>query len=171
MDRSADGSSAIDRKQLKRRLVVNTAATGFGNVWSIVLGLVTLPVLLAQLGSEAFGVWVLIQTFSAFTGWCSLVDVGIGVAGTRAIAEADARHDDAEIERIVGTVVVTMAGLGVVAAILLATIGRSVLPSLFNVPDTLIGVTQTTIVIFAAPDCDRHRDEGDALVHGRPSTH
>ncbi len=89
MDRSADGSSAIDRKQLKRRLVVNTAATGFGSAWSIVLGLVTLPVLLAQLGSEAFGVWVLIQTFSAFTGWCSLVDVGIGVAGTRAIAEAD----------------------------------------------------------------------------------
>ena len=58
-------------------------------------------------------------------------------------------HDDTEIERIVGTVVVTMAGLGVVAAILLATIGRSVLPSLFNVPDTLIGLTQTTIVIFA----------------------
>ncbi len=59
------------------------------------------------------------------------------------------RHDDTEIERIVGTVVVTMAGLGVVATILLATIGRSVLPSLFNVPDTLIGLTQTTIVIFA----------------------
>ena len=149
MDRSADGSSAIDRKQLKRRLVVNTTATGLGNVWSIVLGLVTLPVLLVNLGQDAFGVWVLIQTFSAFTGWCSLVDVGIGVAGTRAVAEADSRRDDDGIERIVGTIVVTMAGLGVLAAVLLATIGRSVLPPLFNVPDTLVGVAQTTIVIFA----------------------
>jgi O-antigen/teichoic acid export membrane protein len=149
MDRSADDSSAIDRQQLKRRLVVNTVATVFGNMWSIVLGLVTLPILLVRLGSDAFGVWVLVQTFSAFTGWCSLVDFGIGVAGTRAIAESDSRREDTELERTVGTVLVTMAALGAAAAIVLSTIGRAVLPPLFNVPDDLVRVARTTIAIFA----------------------
>lgn len=149
MDRPADDSSAIDRKQVKRRLVINTGATAVGNMWSIVLGIITLPILLVRLGEDAFGVWVLVQTFSAFTGWCSLIDVGIGIAGTRTIAEGDARRDHAALERTVGTVVVAMAGLGVGAAIVLGTIGRAVLPSLFNVPEALEDATRTTIVIFA----------------------
>ena len=48
----------------------------------MVLALVTLPLLLRGLGPVTFGTWALVQTFSAVTGWVSLVDLGLGTAAT-----------------------------------------------------------------------------------------
>lgn len=135
------------RRFVKRRLVANTAATAAGNVWTIVLSLVAIPLLLAGLGAEAFGIWALLQTFSVSTGWLSLADSGIGVAASRSIAEAHSTDDVEALEETVATSFTLFTIAGVLAALLLAVLGLLVLPSLFNVPDSLVTVTKAAAAL------------------------
>ena len=78
---------------LRRRVLVNTAATGLGNVWAMIVAFVQLPILLGGLGPAAFGTWVLLLTFSATTGWVALADLGLSVSTTRTVAERLAIED------------------------------------------------------------------------------
>src|SRR3954467_10992070 len=80
-------------RPFRRRVLLNTASTGVANIWAMVVALATLPLLLHGLGAQAFGLWVLLQTFSAVTGWLSLVDLGVGTATARAVAERAALDD------------------------------------------------------------------------------
>src|SRR5258708_7599258 len=87
----------------RRRVVLNTLSTGVGNAWAMIVALASVPVLLHGLGTSAFGVWVLIQTFSAVTGWFSLADLGFGAAISRTIASRLAVDDRTGVGRTVGS--------------------------------------------------------------------
>jgi O-antigen/teichoic acid export membrane protein len=135
---------------LKRRLVANSVATATGNIWTIVLSLAAVPILLASLGAQAFGVWALLQTLSVSTGWLSLADAGIGIATARSIAEAESLGDRGALERIVATSLTLFAATGVGAAIVLGTLGVAILPTIFHVPDQLVRSTQLAAVLAGA---------------------
>ena len=64
----------------RRRLAGDTAASVATNAWSIVLALGTLPLVLHGLGTESFGIWVLLLTFSATSGWVSIPANGLSVS-------------------------------------------------------------------------------------------
>lgn len=74
----------------RQRLARNTAASIATNLWTIVLTLVSLPLLLHGLGTEAFGVWAFLQTFSATNGWLSVPATGLSVSSSRVVAAAGA---------------------------------------------------------------------------------
>lgn len=135
------------RRFVKRRLFANTAATAAGNVWTIVLSLVAVPLMLGGLGAEAFGIWALLQTFSVSTGWLSLADSGIGVSASRSIAAAHSTGDAEAIDETVATSLILFIVAGVLAALLLAVLGILVLPSLFNVRESLVAATKTAAVL------------------------
>src|SRR5687767_10023108 len=101
-------AATVDRPY-RRSVLRGTMATGVANLWAIVLGLVTLPIMPAGLGVQAFGLWVLIQTFSATTGWLSLGDLGLTTAGTRAVAAAQAVDDRHATARFAGTALALFA--------------------------------------------------------------
>src|SRR5437870_3209121 len=110
---------------------MNTAAIGAGNVWAMVVALVSLPLLLCGLGPVAFGTWVLLQTFSATSGWLSLADLGVGTATTRAVAEQGSRGDATGVRRMVGGGLTAFLALGAVITGGLAVLGPHFLPGLF----------------------------------------
>ena len=134
----------------RRRVLLNTAWTGVANAWAMVLALVTLPLLLHGLGPHSFGTWALLQTFSAITGWLSLVDLGVGTASTRAIAEQAALDDDLAVAGTVASTLACFAGLGLICAGILAFVGPSVLPALFKTPADLRSDLQFAVAVFAA---------------------
>jgi O-antigen/teichoic acid export membrane protein len=136
-------------RPFRRRVLVNTAATAAGNGWAMVVALVTVPVLLHGLGAGLFGTWVLLQTFSAITGWISLADLGAGTATTRAVAHHAASADDAATQRTVATGMAVFAGMGVVSAVLLGLLGPIGLPALFNTPSSVAGALRTATLLFA----------------------
>lgn len=138
-----------DARPFRRRLLVNTAATGAGNVWAMVVVLVSLPVLLAGLGSAAFGTWVLLQTFSATTGWLSLADVGIRYATTTAVAEQASLDDHDAVGRTTASGYVLLALFGLTCGLLLGAVGPWTLPILFDTPDGLVDALRWAIVLFA----------------------
>ena len=143
-------AALTEPSRFRRRALINTASTGLGNGWAMVVALVSLPLLLDGLGRTAFGTWVLIQTFSAVTGWLSLADIGVGVAATRAIAERASLGDDRSSAGIVSSALVLFAALGLVCAVALAVLGPLLLPGLFNTPDALRDGLRLALLIFAA---------------------
>jgi len=136
-------------RPFRRRLVVNTAATGAGNLWAMVVALVSLPLVLRGLGPTAFGLWVLLQTFSAVTGWFSLADLGIGTAAVRSIASSASVGDDGRVRSSVGTTLVVFAAMGLVSFALLASLGWPLLPLVFRVPHRLLRSFRLATLIFA----------------------
>jgi O-antigen/teichoic acid export membrane protein len=139
---------AVER--IGRRLFFNTLATGASTAWAIVVAFVSLPLLLHGLGPEGFGLWVLLQTFSAVTGWLSLADLGVGIALTRAVASAVARQDTVAERRTTLSGLALLGGIGAVAALLLATVGTLVFPRLFSAPAGLTGDLRMATLLVAA---------------------
>lgn len=140
--------NAADRPY-RRAVLRGTVATGAGNVWAVVVGVVTLPLLLGGLGTQAFGAWVLLQTLSVTTGWLSLGDLGLTTSITRSVsmARASDEHHRSAVIAVTGLTAVT--GLGMAWAVLVATLGTTVLPSLFRIPASLDGAFRVAVLWFA----------------------
>ena len=130
-------------------MLLNTAWSGAANVWAMVLALVTLPLLLRGLGPVAFGTWALVQTFSAITGWFSLVDLGLGTASTKEIAERASLDDEPGVAASIASALTCFGSLGLVCAVALGALGPYVLPGLFNTPSGLRAALQFAVVLFA----------------------
>ena len=146
----APTSGASDQgRPFRRRLIVNTAMTGFGNVWSIIVSAVALPLTLRGLGVETFGLWILVQTFSAFTGWFALVDFGTGVAATRFIAASASVGDNKRTFSRAATAILVFVVAGAFAMVGFALLGHAYLPALFNASASQRGPLRTAILIFA----------------------
>jgi len=136
-------------RPFRRRLIVNTAMTGFGNIWSIVVSAIALPLTLHGLGTEAFGLWILVQTFSAFTGWLALADLGTGTAATRFLAARASVGDEKGTVSCAVTAMAAFVAAGAVAMVGLGLVGRAFLPRAFDVGPSLRGALRTTILIFS----------------------
>lgn len=136
-------------RPFRRRLLINTATTGVANLWAMVIAIVSLPLLLRGLGAEGFGLWVLLQTFSAFNGWLSLGDLGLATATPRFVAEAGAEDDDGRRRALIRTSVTSFALLGMLWAALLALLGPWLLPMLFDVSDSMRSSFGQAVVIVA----------------------
>ena len=95
----------------------NTLYNLLGLGLPLVVAIVTIPVLIASLGIDRFGILTLIWAVVSYFG---LFDLGMGRALTRHLAETWAQGDKEQAERLVSTGLVVMAGLGFAAGILLA---------------------------------------------------
>ncbi len=139
---------APQERPFRRRVLVNSAVTITGSGWAILLTLVTYPLVLEGLGATAFGVWALLQTFSAFTGWASLSDLGVTTAAHHHLARRSATDDHAGAARVATAVVGLVAAGAALSAVALAVLGAPVLPALLDVPDDLAEVARTATVLF-----------------------
>ena len=137
-------------RPFRHRLLINTVATGVGNLWTIGLMIVALPLLLSGLGPSAFGAWSLLQTFSTTTGWLSLADLGLGIAGTRFVAEAASVGDEDGVFDLAGTVLALFALVSVIGGVLFAVVGVVAFPWAFSFPDALIADVKIAVVVFGA---------------------
>lgn len=139
--------AAVTVRPFRRQLMVNTVASGLANVWAMVAALATVPLLVAGLGRESFGVWALVMTFSATNGWLSLGDLGIVVAATRDISGHLAVDDRRAASVVVSNALACAVVLGLVGGALLALAG-TVLPHVFDTPDRLVGPFRVALALM-----------------------
>src|SRR5437764_4998319 len=136
-------------RPFRRRVLLNTVSTGIANLWAMVVALATLPLLLHGLGAQVFGTWVLLQTFSAVTGWFSLVDLGVGTATARAVAERASLDDEHGVRTTAASAMTLFFAFGGVCAVALALAGTRWLPSLFHTSSGLRADLRFAIVLFS----------------------
>lgn len=83
----------------------------------LIFAVIAIPVLIRALGVEAFGVLTIIWAVVSYFG---LFDLGLGRALTQQVAICVAADDMPQLERVVGTALTLMLGLGGVSGVAMA---------------------------------------------------
>jgi len=100
-----------------RRIGLTTVSGLTFRLVSMVLSLVTVPLILGALGKERFGLWSAITTVTA---WVALFDLGLSNGLVNRLAKASGREDHAEANRHFTTALAAMIGLAIILGICLA---------------------------------------------------
>lgn len=103
---------AESRGSLLRHTIMNLAGLGL----PLVVAVFTIPVLIRSLGEERFGLLTLIW---AIVGYFGLFDFGLGRALTQQLSVLIARDEQDKAGALVTTSLAIMAGLGIVAGIII----------------------------------------------------
>ena len=104
------------KQRLSKKIIRNVLYTGLGQTCSILLLIVITPYMVSKLGIEKYGIWVLIGAIINYVG---LIDLGVGTAYVKYIAEYYIKKDYKEINRIVNTGILFYLILGVLILILI----------------------------------------------------
>lgn len=103
---------------LAQRLLASAASRVVNSLAGIVVSFLLTPFILRHLGTDGYGLWILVGTITAVYG---VMDLGLSVATQRAVAQALATDNMDAANGIVNTAFVSFCGIS--AVILLATIG------------------------------------------------
>jgi len=123
----------LDVTKASTRLAANTVAPIVVNVSSIFISIITLPLLITGLGPEVFGLWALLQGFSAITGWVSMLDFGLMIGSTRAISRKVGQNDDEAVGLLARASLTIFLLLSVLLAIVTLA-ASAILPAMFTLP-------------------------------------
>jgi len=105
-----------------------------GQAVPLAAGLVAIPTLTRSLGDARFGLLALMW---AIIGYFSLLDLGLGRATTKFVAEALARQDTRGARQVAGFTAAGQTALGVAGGAVLASIAPWVVTGLLRVPAEL----------------------------------
>ncbi len=103
------------RRLRSSRAAKNAVASYFAFVSSAICGLVTIPVTVQYLDKREIGLWAVVHTFVSYLLW---LDLGVGDATGRKMAEAIAHDDPAEVNRWWTTAVTVLAVQGAIMFLL-----------------------------------------------------
>jgi len=100
--------------RLADRLVGNVLSNVLRSIVSFPLALVVTPIIVAKLGTTAFGVWALVR---AFTSYVSLLDLGMGSALAKLVAQYRGSGRNSDINDLLNTTLVIYVCMGAVASL------------------------------------------------------
>ena len=135
-----------------QNLKKNIAASFVLKAISIILSLIKVPILLAYLNSEKYGVWL---TIASILDWMSIFDLGLGHGFRNRFAEAIAINDQDRAKGLVSTAYTSMSAimfsvfLIAVPVILVLNWGKILNTSLISEKELTITVLMVATV-FAA---------------------
>ena len=99
------------RTSLTRRLVRNVVATLFARSSSVIYRVTIVPILLASLGTDLYGQWLII---SAIPAWLTLSSFGIGGVAANSIAMLAARGELVSARSVYSTTLIMLLFISVV---------------------------------------------------------
>ena len=123
------------QRLLRSRVARNAAASYFSFVSTAACGLLSIPVAVAYLDKEQIGLWAVVNSILSYLIW---IDLGIGSATGRKMADAISAKDQQEIDK---WWTATRAAL-VLQGVILGIIGLAGIPlflGLFNIGDPMRG--------------------------------
>jgi O-antigen/teichoic acid export membrane protein len=127
---------------LARNTVLNVA----GQLVPIGVALLAMPYVVAGLGEARFGVLALAW---AALGYFGVMDLGLGRAATKFIAEALGRGEPERVPRLLTTAVAVQAAFGVTGGLALAGVAPWLAASALNVPADLVAETRGAFYVIA----------------------
>lgn len=130
-----------------RKAMLTAATSGLAKIFSVSTGLITVPLTLHHLGTERYGMWMTLSTFSALL---SFADLGIGNGLMTSVAKAVGRDDVAEIKKLISSAYAFLLAIGVFLATAIITFGPYIpWEHLFNVKEPLaISESRPAAIIF-----------------------
>ncbi len=133
-------------RTIPSRLLFNTVANMSAQVISLLMTLITLPLLLKAYGSSIYGLFMLA---SSVVGLVALFDFGLGLTTVRQTAAALQRGDKTEIAETTGASIALHSVLGVVIAIAVLVVALCA-GRIFNVTASQAGLLRLMLLWQAA---------------------
>ena len=117
-----------------RRLKViinNIKYNAVSQITAFVINFALLPFIVSHTGKEVYGAYILVVTF---TGYLGLMDLGVGGATVKYIAEFASKDNDRKVNDIISVSLTFFTIIGILAAILLfiPTIIAKIIPIASN---------------------------------------
>jgi O-antigen/teichoic acid export membrane protein len=138
------GHSVSQLPSFRLRIVKNVSANWLGLFTAMVVGFFLTPFILHRLGNVAFGLWVLMTTF---TGYYGLLDLGFRNAIIRYVARFAARQESESLSRVASTALFTYSALGL---LVLPVTGLIIwkLDSIFHLTPEWSHPAKTLLLVF-----------------------
>jgi O-antigen/teichoic acid export membrane protein len=112
---------------------------------TIVLGVFLMPFTMGHLGKSDYGLWMLVASMTAYL---QLLDLGYGNGVVRQITQADALHDEDQMNVTLSTFVVVYGAIGLVALAAVAVLALIVLPRFPNLSASDVRTAQWVLAIL-----------------------
>jgi len=127
-------TSSIPAEPVSRRLARNTVYNVLGQGLPLIVGLAAIPVTVQALGPARFG---LLGLAWAILGYIGVLDLGLGRATTKFVAEYLAARDAARLHGVTTVAVASQTAMGVLGGVGLALIVPFLAGSVLGVPPAL----------------------------------
>ncbi len=128
-------------------LTRNTLFNLIGYGTPLAVALVAIPLLIKGLGTDRFGILTLAWVF---IGYLSLLDLGLGRALTKVVAERLGQGDTDDLPAIIWTALFAMTLMGAMLAMVLQPFISPAMRSLLNIPGFLISESISAYRLLAA---------------------
>lgn len=106
--------------------------------------MVATPYIVHKLGVNAYGV---LSIVSVVMGYFAVLDLGLGAATIKYIADYYYRKDFISISKVIGTSIVIYSCLGIFGAVLIAGVAGFITTKVIHVPQNLYEITQLVFYI------------------------
>jgi O-antigen/teichoic acid export membrane protein len=127
-------------------LARNTLLNLMGQGLPLLVGVATIPVIVAHLGADRFGILALAW---AVTGYLSILDLGLGRATTKFVAASLGRQQLDDVPSLVWTAVSIQAALGLAGTLIFGAIVPFLVEGALNIPPHLVQETKLTFYILS----------------------
>jgi O-antigen/teichoic acid export membrane protein len=118
--RPFDTSTVEGRSQERYRRIALAAIGAFGaRSIGLITSLVSIPLALRYLGTERYGLWV---TITSFTWLLGFLDLGVGNGLINAVADANGRDDEEQARRYVSSTLVLLLAVAAASGAIFAVI-------------------------------------------------
>src|SRR5438552_7870896 len=95
----------------------NLVYSALSQVWSLAVVIITVPIVVHALGTQAYGLYVLA---TLLLGYTAFLDLGLTPAVVRSLATHHLAGDDSALEALIGTALSLLLGLGLIGGIIIA---------------------------------------------------
>jgi len=130
-------------RRIAHVLLRNTVSNYTGTFVSLSVGLALVPLIIHQLGSATYGLWVLV---TALVGFSSLLDLGLRFSLVRWVAEYRGRNDQTEMNAFLSTVFLIYLALGVLTLLLVCAVAVFV-DKIFTIPPADVASARILLLI------------------------
>lgn len=142
--------SALQQRSRERyrRVAVTGVATGFSKVVALVVSFAGIPIAVRYLGTERFGLWV---TLSSFTALLSVIDLGIGSGLVNALAKSEGERQTSAARQYVSSSFFTLTAIAILLTALFVLIQDAVpWATIFNLSSSqAINEVDSAVAVFA----------------------
>jgi O-antigen/teichoic acid export membrane protein len=139
--RSPDRANLTGGHLLARNTLLNIA----GEAAPLLLGLISIPIVVRELGADRYGVLALSYLV---VGYLSLFDLGLGRAATQQIGEAIGAGETGKIPSIFWTSTILIFAVGLCAAALVMIAAHSLAYKVLNIPLLLRPQSEAVLIIL-----------------------
>lgn len=126
------------------RTIKNALFNAVSGMLPLILTLFFWPYIVSELGDTSYGMYALV---GAVIGYFALLDLGMGRAVIKFVAEYSGRSDRARLQETIGAALAIFSAVGAVGSLLIFSLARMLATRLLKIPPDLI---ETAYICFCA---------------------